>query len=100
MSEKTIWTIARGILLIVVLLFTYYGFIAKQECDLDAIYLWCRLHPITVFDVIGCIMFYGGAFLLSGLWQKYFSLWEEENTTKWNTRIFALLVIGFGLIWI
>ena len=100
MTEKTTWAITRGILLLAVLAFTYYGFFSKQECDIDAIYLWCRLHPLKFIDIIGCILFYGGAFLLSGLWEKYFVLWEEENTTKWNTRIFICLVLGVVLIWV
>lgn len=98
-NEDFAWMIVRVILLLVVLAFTFFGFVFKQDCDLDAIYLWCRLHPLSIADIIGCILFYGGAFLLSGLWEKYFTLWEEENTTKWNTITFAGLVLGIVLIW-
>lgn len=98
-SEKTEWTIVRIILGVVVLLFTVFAFFVKQDCGIDKVYLWCRVHPFSIGDFIGTVLFYGGAFLLSGLWKNWFILWEEENTTRWNWIIFIGTALGIILIW-
>ena len=100
MSEKTTWLVVRVILGIVVLLFTLYGFFIKQECDIDAVYLWCRLHPMSILQVVGVIGFYGGAFALSGIWQKWITLYNEENNTKWNWIFCAAIFVSLVLIWV
>ena len=97
MSEKNTWLVARIILGIVVLCFTMFGFIVKQECDIDKVYLWCRLHPLSLGDILGLILFYGSATFLSGLLP--FQLWNEENSTKWNWVLFGVLVLSIVLIW-
>lgn len=98
-NENTEWTVVRIIIAVVVLFFTLFGFFIKQDCDIDKVYLWCRLHPFTVGDFIGVTLFYGGAFMLSGLWKNWFTLWEEENTQRWNWIIFAGTVLGIIFIW-
>ena len=97
MNENKTWLIVRLILLVVVILFTLFGFIIKQECDLDAIYLWCRLHPMSLFDIIGSIIFYGGAVFMSGLLP--FKLYNPENSTRWNWIFFIGIALGLVLIW-
>ena len=99
-SEKGAWTVVRVIVGLAAILFTLFGFIIKQPCDIDQIYLWCRLHPMSVFDYIGIILFYAGCFMLTGLWKNMFTLWEEENTAKWNWIIFFGTVAGVILIWV
>ena len=94
------WLFVRVILGIIVLLFTLYGFVIKQECDLDAIYLWCRLHPMSLFDIVGLILFYGGAFGLSGIWKRWITLSNPVNSARWNFVGFAILAAGIILIWI
>ena len=85
---------------VIVLIFTLFGFVIKQPCDIDGIYLWCRLHPLSVGDVIGLILFYGGAVLLSGVWQRFgIELWNEEHSVTWNLVSFGLLAFGTILIW-
>lgn len=84
---------------IVVLFFILFGFFIKQECDIDKIYLWCRLHPFTVGDFIGVTLFLGGCFILSGVWKNWFTLWEEEHTTRWNLITFVATVLGVIFFW-
>lgn len=98
-SEKKEWMVARIIIAVVAIVFTLYGFFIPQECDIDKIYLWCNLHPLSVGDVFGLTLFYGGLFMTTGLWQKWFTLWEEEHTTKWNLIIFGVMALGIILIW-
>jgi len=92
--------ITTAIVLIVVLLFTLFGFFITQPCDIDAVYLWCRLHPFSLADLIGCILFYGGAAFLSGLPALVkLELFNPEGSSKWNLITFAAMVLGVILIW-
>lgn len=86
-----------GILAAVVICFTLFGFVIKQECDIDRAYLWCRLHPLSLFDIIGCIMFYGGSVFISGLLPV--KLYNPENSSKWNLIWFAVMALSIILIW-
>lgn len=98
MTEKKTWTIVRIILALVVLVFTLYAFVIKQECDVDAVYLWCRTHPMGLGDWIGSALFYGGALFMSGLLP--IQLWNEENSTRWNFILFGIMFVGLVLIWV
>lgn len=91
--------IAKVIIALVVILFTLFGFFIKQDCDIDKIYLWCRLHPFTIGDGIGCILFYAGCFMLSGIWKKWFTLWNEEHNARWNIITFICTALGAVFIW-
>jgi hypothetical protein len=97
MNEAKTWLVVRVVLAAVVILFTLFAFVIKQDCDIDAVYLWCRVHPMSAFDIIGSIMFYGGAVFMSGLLP--FQLWNEENNTRWNWILFISIVTGLVLIW-
>jgi hypothetical protein len=90
-------TVVVVILAAVVILFTLFGLVIKQDCDIDAIYLWCRLHPMSTFDIIGLILFYGGALVMSGVLP--IQLWNGENNTRWNWVMFVIIATGLVLIW-
>lgn len=45
-------------------LFTYFAFFEPVPCDIDQIGIWCNLHPMSVYDLVGIPMFYGGLLLL------------------------------------
>ena len=82
---------------IVVILFTLFGFVIKQDCDIDRVYLWCRLHPFSVADFIGCAGFYAGAVFISGVLP--FKLYNPENSVRWNVIWFAAMALSIILIW-
>lgn len=88
------------IALLVAFLFTYFGFFETQPCDLDAIFLSCRLNPFTIFDLIGCTLFYGGCLFiaLAPLLEK-FELYNPEGSSAWNIGLFVSMVLGITLIW-
>lgn len=86
-----------AILAIIVLVFTIMAFFVKQPCDIDRVYLWCRLHPMSFFDIIGLLMFYGGALIISGLLPV--KLYNEENSVKWNLLWFVLMAGSVIIIW-
>ena len=82
---------------IFIVLFTLYGFFIKQPCDIDRVYLWCRLHPFSLGDLIGCIIWYAGCVFISGVLP--FRLYNPENSSKWNLIFFAAMVLSIVLIW-
>lgn len=92
--EKWLPRILGGVILIV---FTIMAFFVKQPCDIDRVYLWCRLHPMSLGDIIGLIMFYGGCIVLTGILP--ITLYNPENSSKWNLITFAVLVLSMVLIW-
>ncbi len=99
-DEKGAWLVVRGIILLVVGLFTYYGFFNQQPCDIDAIYLSCRLNPFTAFDLIGCVLFYAGSLVLMGV-PKLFGIepFNPTGSSLWNIVTFVGMAIGLVLIW-
>lgn len=99
-DEKRTWMIVRVIVLAVAVLFTYFGFFNTQPCDLDAVYLSCRLNPFTVGDFIGCALFYSGCVVLAGVPALLgFQLWNPRNSSMWNIIFGVGAVLGVVLIW-
>lgn len=93
-------SIATGIVLFITALFTAYAFFIPQECDIDAVYLWCRLHPLSFFDLVGLVLFYSCCLVLSGLpFVANLELFNEENSSTWNLAAFVGGVLGIVLIW-
>ena len=89
-----------SVVVLCVVLFTAYGFLIPQVCDIDQVYLWCRLHPISFFDLVGLVLFYAGALVLSGIpLVEKLELFNDENSSKWNVIAFAGMVLGIILIW-
>lgn len=82
---------------IVVIVFTVMGFFVKQPCDIDRVYLWCRLHPMSIGDILGLIMFYGGCLFISGVLPV--RLYNPENSVKWNIIWFVVMAAAIALIW-
>lgn len=98
-NENAEWFIVRAIVLAVMILFTYYGFIEKHPCDLDAIFPSCRLTPFTTLDLIGCVLFYLGCLILAGV-PKWFGLeWFNPEGGSYYWIVFAYMVLGVILIW-
>lgn len=99
-DEKGLWMAARVLILLIVGLFTYYGFFNQQPCDIDAIYLSCRLNPFTVFDFIGCVLFYGAAAVIAGV-PKFFGIeiFNPTGSAMWNIITGVAGVLGIVLIW-
>lgn len=98
MSEKTVWTIGRVILSAVVVLFVLFGFIFKQPCDIDKIYLSCRLTG-TIADWIGSIGFLASVVWLSGIMKGFAHLQSPPGSTSGNLIAFAVAAISVLLFW-
>jgi len=98
--EKTTQVIASSIVALVILAFVYLGFFDEQICDIDKQYLWCRLHPFTTLDLIGCILFGIGASIIGGL-PKLFGYDPVAWDGNWRTWVTILITVaGIVLIWL
>ena len=98
MSEKTGIIIGRCFLLLIALLYIGYGLIWKPECDIDKVYLGCRLTG-TVGDWIGSLMFIGGLVWLSGIIKGTHNLSSPPASTTTNWLWAAGAAIGIILVW-
>lgn len=99
-DEKTLFTMSRVVIGLAVFLFTYYGFFANLPCDLDNIYLSCRLNPFTLGDLIGTILFYSGALVLSGVLPLLgINLFNPRGSAMWNIITGVGMALGIVLIW-
>lgn len=80
--------------------FTALAFFIPQECDIDKVYLWCRLHPFTVVDGIGATLFYAGCLFLAGL-PKWFGIDIGSPTGSSSVNLYAFvgMVVGAILMW-
>lgn len=80
--------------------FTAFAFFVPQECDIDKVYLWCRLHPFTAIDGFGIALFYGGGLMLAGIpkWLG-FELGSPTGSSSLNLWTFAAMVVGAILMW-
>jgi len=97
MKEEIVSVLTKVIILSIVVCFTVFGFLVPQYCDpIDKEFLYCNLHPFKVIDLIGCIIFYGAATVISGLLNK----WVQLSESKWTFIAFAVLLIGFILIFV
>jgi hypothetical protein len=91
--------VVMAIVLIIILFFTLYSFFINMPCDIDKVYLWCR-QTGTFADIIGNILFYSGAIVLSGVTNLFgLEIYDEVNSAKYQTITFVVLVLSFILIW-
>lgn len=97
-DEQISWIILRGILALVGLAFIVYGLFTHQPCDIDAVFLNCRLTG-TVFDYIGVILFGGGMFVMSGLWAGSKYIMNPVGSDAWSRALFVAMLVGAVLFW-
>lgn len=77
-----------------------YGLIIKQPCDMDKIYLWCRLHPFQIQDIIGLIFFLGGTVGASGIWMLGTGDVDQTPGRQIVYGSGAAMLFGAILMWI
>lgn len=96
MSEKTVWIIVRSIIALVVIVFSVMAF-SNQPCDLDAVYLSCRVNG-SLGDIIGFGLFYATAAYLAGL-GKLIGFDPSVKGSGVNIAAFVAGLLGLILIW-
>jgi hypothetical protein len=95
MKSSLILKIGIGIILII---FTLFAFVIGQEGTDPFVTenLYEAVHPLHWYDILGLILFYGGALFLAG----FKPVMNPVNSSKWNWVTFAILVAGVILIWL
>jgi hypothetical protein len=91
--------VVKGIIAVIVVIFSIMAF-SNQPCDIDAVYLSCRVTG-SVGDVIGFILFYGFAAVIGGFLNPVLKLLGLEYTKGSAVNIAAGVagVLGVILIW-
>ena len=97
-NEKNAWIVVRLILLLIAFLFVLYGLFLKQPCDLDAVFLSCRLTG-TWGDFLGGALFLTGLVTMSGIVKGFDNLSNPPNTSLGNLLVFAATALGIVLFW-
>jgi hypothetical protein len=98
--EKVLGVVVPVGAIAIAVIATLYLFVFKQDCSgIDQIYMYCRIHPMGFFDVIGLILFYSSCFWLSSLWKF---LVKDDDQDPWQTVTKIAWVagpVGFLLIY-
>lgn len=97
-DERNLWMVVRGVLLLALLAFFLWGFIFPVPCDIDAIYLSCRI-KWTIGDIVGIPLFLIGVLTLSGIPKGLGNILSPERSTWHQALLFAELALSIGLIW-
>lgn len=94
--------IVQGVVTLFILaVFTYYAFLAPQVCDIDKVYLWCRVHPMTTLDWIGAVLFYGCGLVFGGITEWLgIRLTSSEGSNTVNYVVGGLAILGAILMWV
>lgn len=81
--EKFAWFAIPIAVIAIAVIATLYLFVFKQDCSgLDKVYMYCRVHPMSGWDVLGLILFYFSCFWLSSLWRF---LVKDDDQDPWKT---------------
>lgn len=98
-ENKVTQVIGLLIFATILIAFTWLGFFSKQPCDTDEQYLYCRLHPASIIQVIGVLGFYFTLVILSSSITKLFTFWNEANSSKWNVIFSIVGIASFLMLW-
>ena len=90
--------IVRIIVGAVLLLFTYYGFIEKQPCDLDGEFLSCNLTG-TWGDWVGVPLFYLCGLVLAGVPKLFGIEWFNPEGGSYYWVVFVAGALGILSFW-
>jgi hypothetical protein len=90
-DERTVWAIVRGIIALILLMFIVHGFIIKPKgagSAVDLEFLWDALHPASVLNIIGVILFIVPIVGLSGIWKRCFTEYFVDRVSQWIGWVF------------
>lgn len=97
-QEAIGFLIGRVFFLIIAILFVLYGLFIKQPCDIDAVFLSCRLTG-SLMDYIGSGMFLSGLLVMSGVIRGFKYLYNPPNSTPLNYLFGAFMIAGPIIFW-
>lgn len=98
------WLVPIGGLAIL-LIVTFFLFVSKQDCTgVDKEFVYCYVHPATFWGIIGLILFYSGAFYITGflpfllIW--LFKVEDDSDGLKVGYFVAFIFMLGFFLIYV
>jgi hypothetical protein len=99
-DERTVWAIVRGIIALVLLMFIIHGFIIKPQgagSAIDLEFLWDALHPASVLNILGVLLFFVPIVGLSGAWKLFVNSYTVDRVSEWIGWVF-LVAGGLGVL--
>lgn len=88
------------------IIFSLYLFVFKptEPCDLDKVGAWCKVHPLSMWDIVGLVLFFLGDLWITSLIPRIaiaIGLIDDDSDAfpALNVTAFAFMLIGFLLIW-
>ena len=99
MKEKSVWTIQRSILILVLVAFDIYALFFKPECGIDNAFLSCVLKG-TWGDWIGVPLFHLGALTMMGVFPGLKNMVSPVGSASGNYMIGAVLAVSIILFWL
>src|SRR5688572_19092789 len=104
--EKAItWIVPIGSIITGIIVMLFFFVIGPDEpCDIDKASMYCRVHPLTLLDIIGLILFIWGVLWLGSLLPRFFIAmgWLSDDSryfTALNIIAFFAAIGGFSLIY-
>jgi hypothetical protein len=98
LTEKILQIFVNVGVIAIAFIATAFAFWIPQPCGIDKQYLYCCTHPGSIWDIVGIVLFWFGAFILSGIW-GYFV--KDDDEDPWATIVkvaWGCAVIGPLLI--
>ncbi len=103
-DERTLWAMVRGLFALIAVLFIVHGFIIKPHGAgslVDLEFVWDALHPASIVNIIGVILFFALILGLSGLWKLFVSDYYADLVSDWIGWVFLSVgVLGILLMFI
>lgn len=92
--EKGVQIFVNVFVCFLTLLLPIFAYLVPVNCDVDKLYPWCWVHPGSVGDIIGWVLWIFGGFWLSGIWGYFI---EDDDQDPWKTvQIIAFCCVAAG----
>lgn len=96
-DERNAWIVVRSVCSLILFLFLLLGLVVKPagaESEIDMEFVWQALHPASILNIIGVILWLVCLFGLTGLWSKLVPETLADKAAKWLPHA----IIGTGAL--
>ena len=84
----------------IALVVTAFLYWIPQPCDIDKVYLYCRTHPGSPFDILGMILFWGSCIWLGGFYKYFINPYDDDNPIYRTITVWAWIAGIAGCLFI
>lgn len=101
-QEKIVNYIVRGIGALILIIVLLHFFFFPQNCDIDRAYLYCRVHPMQVQDILGLIIFIAAFYFLITGGRPFVKddVYMAPHSSSWSFITLGAAAFGFFLMWV